>query len=820
MSQPIDRYHLLLGQDNVTGIDFIRVEKDQTTLRIFFLKPATVSPRDLLAALIPADISIRTVSKTKRSVIPVKTTAWEVIDGLDILRITTLFPGDFTWYRLMIESPEIDPYFNDVTFSFKVNCPTDFDCKAGEHECPPEPEVDFPVDYMARDFWSFRRALLDFASQRYPGWKERLEADNGIMLAEVMSAMGDEMAYYQDRIGREAYLETATQRRSVRRHTRLIDYNTDEGLGASTWLDCTVNSGPSNILAGTGVWAVRDDGTQINFEIGQGLSDILAAEKFTVNAELNSLVAYIRDEGNICLPVGCTDFFLRGHHTLALQSSVALPLDEANGKWVLLLSNPADASVPARRHMIRIIRAEDTTDPLNGEAVTHITWEQAQALPFEICLKSNPEIHGNIVPATSGKQYTRYFITGSDPDSLLLPASEKEKVERAVEREGRDGSVAFLFSLPGSEQELFSWSVDPAGDAVPQVDLVEMKIAGNILAEKPNSNWNCRRSLVGTWSSEASDRHYTLDDGTWRRVVGYQRNGIEIEHKDYASGNGITIRFGDGEFGRMPAEGTIFRVTYRLGGGAVSNVAADSIRYFDTSDPSISFISGVTNPLPATNGRDPETLEMIRKLAPYRFQTITERAVIAADYAAVAERLDWVQKAGASFRWTGSWLSAFVTPDPRDSVVLSGQERKDLTGYLDRFRQAGREVNVMNPVYADLDLEITICVDKGFYRGEVEEKVFEYLTGKKSAWHQEGYFSADRFTFGTLLDRSTLEAVIQSVPGVNAVMGIRFRRRGWFSWTDFKDTVYNPEKETIIRIENDPLFPERGTIRLIMEGGA
>ena len=79
------------------------------------------------------------------------------------------------------------------------------------------PKLDFSIDYTARDFWSFRRALLDFASQRYPQWQDRLEADVGNMSAEVLSALGDEFAYYQDRIAREAYFETATERRSLRR---------------------------------------------------------------------------------------------------------------------------------------------------------------------------------------------------------------------------------------------------------------------------------------------------------------------------------------------------------------------------------------------------------------------------------------------------------------------------------------------------------------------------------------------------------------------------------------------------------------------------
>ena len=44
------------------------------------------------------------------------------------------------------------------------------------------------------------------------------------MLAELLSAAGDELSYQQDRIAAEATSATATQRRSVIRHARLVDY--------------------------------------------------------------------------------------------------------------------------------------------------------------------------------------------------------------------------------------------------------------------------------------------------------------------------------------------------------------------------------------------------------------------------------------------------------------------------------------------------------------------------------------------------------------------------------------------------------------------
>ena len=174
------------------------------------------------------------------------------------LEVEVAEPGDFSIYRLTIDSPRIDRFFNGVEFSFKQGCPSNLDCKLRQAECPPPDLVDFPVDYLARDFTSLRSALLDFAAQRYPNWAEVIEADGGVMLAEVMAALGDEFSYIQDRFAREAYLETATQRRSLRWHTTLVDYPIHDGLSATTLLAIEASGGGTFVPAGTRVWAILE----------------------------------------------------------------------------------------------------------------------------------------------------------------------------------------------------------------------------------------------------------------------------------------------------------------------------------------------------------------------------------------------------------------------------------------------------------------------------------------------------------------------------------------------------------------------------------
>jgi hypothetical protein len=790
------------GQTKVTGIDFVFVDPSQVTLDVYFLKdPAAVAP-SLVNNLQPRQIRIESISGGESiPSVPVTAVNWQVVDGRNIARLTTAIPGDFSFYRLTIDDDRIDQFFNGIRFTFKANCPTAFDCRDRPHDCPAEPRPDYAVNYQARDWASLRRTLLDFASERYPNWRDRLEADAGVMLVELMAALGDEMAYYQDRVAREGYLETATQRRSVRRHARLVDYEMHDGLGASAWLDFQALPGQSgNVPAGT---AVRDREHRIAFEAGSGLFE--TASSFAIDSRLNELPAHIWDKSAACLPPGSTELYVRG------DLSPVLPAHPF--RWMLLRTRPIDPSVPIRKLLVRVIECAVEIDAVENVTVTRLVWEKSQATPFEMDMEALV-VRGNLVLSTAGETFTERFRIG--------PATALDDPVEAIERQGRGGSIAYLFSLPRTESRDAAFRGDPVWHgpdprrARPEIRLFEAIRSGNTWVE--GEEWNWRRSLLGVDSPLPSDRDFTFDDGTWRRVVGYRRIGQEIVHRDYATDEGVTIRFGDDEFGLQPADDTIFQVHYRLGNGRSGNIAPDTLVSFSAS--ALPFVESVTNPLAGADGVDPEPLDDVRTNAPEAFRAVTFRAVRPEDYAEAVERLSWVQRAGATFRWTGSWLTCFTTPDPRGSFRITPEERVEGEAQLERFRQAGREAYLSDPVFANIDLEIVVCVDSGFFRGDVKERVIEVLFGSHHEPRTIGFFSPDHFTFGTPLERSALEAVIQAVPGVRAVERMSLRRRGWFDWKPFVELVYEVAPNEIVRIDNLADFPERGSVRLVMEGGA
>lgn len=845
MASPPDRLSVLRGRDQeFTGVAFVRVFRppqpfppcDPFKLRIYFHTD--------VSRLVPPFTGSGAVELTHDSIVihaadgdplvprvPLRrdfplTFGFDAESCLSFLEVAVDGPNDFRNYRLRIDDPHdggdpntppfsrVDPFFNDVVFSFEIGCEDGLDCKPAPLACPEEAPADFPVDYLARDFVSLRNALLDFAAQRHPEWTLPIEADVGSMLMEIFAALGDELSYIQDRYAREAYLETATERRSLRKKARLLDYDVHDGRSATTLLVIRVGEGqggPHALNAGTPFWALNEGAPPVRFEVGLGLHD--TNPSYAVHEDWNpdALTPYWFDGTKQCLEIGATELFVEG----TLENVELLRSGLQTGDRLLLLStDPADASIPSRRHFVHVTAIDEIVDPLLGLTVTRIRWDASDALPFQID-QALLRLTFNVVPATAGERRSVRFVCHPEPtsDPTLPVAVEREgplPLELAA-GEAPERPTIFLFSLPDTDVAGLGFLGPSLRETRPEVRVVAEGVGGG--------PWGFFRSLL---EATQDDDAFTLEDGTWRRIVAFHRNGEEIVHQDYASGRGYTLRFGDGEFGARPAEGMVFDVTYRLNPGAQANVPADSITALTVPGgaPAPGFVESVTNPWPVLDGADPESAADIKLLTPEAYRAEVFFAVKPEDYGTQAERLEFVQRGHGKLRWTGSWNTVFASADPVGSFTLSDAQVAELEDWLDCVRQAGRDVIVKDPKFRVLDLAITICVEAFAYPGQVVQLVTEALLGRRGARATKGFFHPDNFTFGTPLRRSALEAVIQSVPGVRAVTSIRVRQRGQSGFSNLNQLMLEVAPDEIIRLENDPTHPERGSLRILTTGGA
>jgi hypothetical protein len=228
------------------GLDYVELgdiegPDNQQTLRVFFLgkAPAKFEQANLL---LTGGRRIRDVHITDLRVIRQKDPTLD-----DYMEVEVDKSGDFSAYTL--RAIEIDDHgkptgkpmagfdrrYSQVTFTFKVGCPSDLDCKQ-PCGCPLPLRVQPEINYLAKDYASFRQLILDRLALIMPDWKETHVPDIGITLVELLAYAGDYLSYYQDAVATEAYLGTARERISIRRHARLVDYTMHEGCNARTWM--------------------------------------------------------------------------------------------------------------------------------------------------------------------------------------------------------------------------------------------------------------------------------------------------------------------------------------------------------------------------------------------------------------------------------------------------------------------------------------------------------------------------------------------------------------------------------------------------------
>lgn len=87
---------------------------------------------------------------------------------------------------------------------------------------------------------SMLASLSDAQQPQLAGLKTRSDDDFAIALLDAWAVVADILTFYQERIANEAYLRTATERRSVLELARSIGYELRPGVAASTYLAFTI----------------------------------------------------------------------------------------------------------------------------------------------------------------------------------------------------------------------------------------------------------------------------------------------------------------------------------------------------------------------------------------------------------------------------------------------------------------------------------------------------------------------------------------------------------------------------------------------------
>jgi hypothetical protein len=764
---------------SLNGIDFIEVTSvDQKTLEVHFLHALPTGPSP--PALTKGNVQIEGGSRVRNIQVS------SVTASAEKLTVVVNARGDFSFYTLrIVSSPQdastpagFDPQLAAVEFSFKAGCPSEFDCQE-KKICPPEKRNEPEIDYLAKDYASFRRLMLDRMSAITPDWAERNAADGHVALVELLAYVGDHLSYFQDAVATEAYLGTARKRISVRRHARLLDYFMHDGANARTWLfleasaSFVVKKKVGFATKGEISKTVRPDAAVV-FET---MHDV------AISPSHNSISFHTWSDTECCLPKGATRATLKNNPPLALKAGDFVLLEEIRDP---IQGDVADVD-PSHRHVVRLTKAVPGMDLVGGVPVFEIEWAPADALPFPLCishkLREISVARGNIALADHGRSIGPEPLGSVTPGESFRPfldARDVSQVGHARDEFGRlvldanERPVPFDPTAPAAQA--MRWELR---DTLPAVELTD----------NGNEIWQPLSDLLET---EAFTRGFV----------------VEIDEMDRAQ-----LRFGDDILGRKPSGN--FTASYRVGNGRIGNVGAESIVRPVTP---ISGLDAVRNPLPAQGGCEPESMEEVRQYAPQAFR-VQERAVTEADWAEVAERDPEVQKAAARFRWTGSWITVFLTIDRPGGAEVDAKFSTRLRARLERYRIAGYDLEVRGPRFVPLDLFLFVCALPGYFASEIKKSLLAVFSNRDLPDGRRGFFHPDNFTFGQPLFLSQIYRVAMEQPGVASVEVRRFQRWGERANDEMDAGFLRPAALEIVRLDNDRNFPENGRIELDVRGG-
>ena len=268
--------------------------------------------------------------------------------------------------------------------------------------------------------------------------------------------------------------------------------------------------------------------------------------------------------------------------------------------------------------------------------------------------------------------------------------------------------------------------------------------------------------------------------------------GISTLYDDY---NKAGVFFTQ-EYGLAPSNNITVR--YLVGGGLTANTAANTITTIDNSNVSfatpindamsqyIKTTLAVTNPIPASGGRNGDQVEEIRNNAFNAYQSQL-RAVTREDYMVRALSLPSDYGSIAKVYVTQDVAKEMIAtptvetteernPLSLDMYILGYNSNKqlvtaattlkeNLVTYIDQFRMVTDAINIKDAFYINIGINFDITVRSGYNNNSVVTDCIVTL---------QNYFNTDKWNINQPIKISDVQSAILNVKGVQSVVKLEF----------------------------------------------
>lgn len=832
-----DLVRAAIGQGrSVNGLDTIAVDQSSSTVTVvlgFLADPTALNLR-------PENVVIEATDGSR----PFRVLGLTPRFGGAPLQVGASISGpvDSARYTLrLVSSPTdshppagIDPLLASGSFAFRrvaVSGPDSVDA--------PDDVVSPPaahIDYLAKDFQSLKRLMFDRMAVLRPDWQERHAADLRQVLVELLAYAADHASYYQDAVGTEAYLGTARRRISVRRHARLLDYHMHDGRNARAWVAVTVRPGLERVLlAGPSLGSASEPpqpGTQfltrldvprvVPSESDLSQATTVRLQRFESMHDLqlfsanNEIPIYTWGQRDAVLAKGATRATLVASFLRTSDgASTLVPGDLLLFEERALPACPSAAlSDPGHRQVVRLVRVtaqkdwlfEDLRQAGTPLELLEVEWAQEDALAFDLCLREVREDSGLPAPQRRRTGVARGNIALAD-HGQTLPMEKLQPLLGSATRAGYD--FAPLSQGPLTQQaqmRMAAGKLQPLDPGAPASAAMQTALT----AVHPAVSLSESAGVAATWQS---NRDLLESSGAAQEFV------VEVDDEGRAH-----LRFGDGQSGKRPS-GALY-ATYRIGNGRGGNVGAEALAHVllppartGQAQCQVADLIAIRNPLPAFGGEDPESIAEVKFKAPQAYR-VQQRAVSAADYAALLLRHPEIRQARATRRFTGSWYTMFLYVDRCAALPFDEPLRQRLLAFLEPYRLTGHNLWIEGPRFVPLELALTVTAKSTARQLDVRGAVLATLSADELAGNRRGLFHPDGLGFGQSIYLSQILSAVMATDGVASVRVRQLRRYGENDDSALANQRLEMQSLEIPRLNFRTNLPSRdGTLELLMEGG-
>ena len=591
------------------------------------------------------------------------------------------------------------------------------------------------INYISRDFNSVKEELVKFSRQYYPELADDFnDSSVGAWFIDLVSAVGDNLAYHTDRMFQETNIDSATLRSSVLNQARANGLNIPSRKSSICEIEvsCVLPTDSTDIRLPDWNYAPILQSTSVvsagehNFMLTE---DINFAEQFNSDGFSNRKITPSRDgNGNVTgYTVSKTSIAVNGITKIykkVIYSSDLEPFMEI----VLPESNVMN---------IESIIFKETSD-----------------------FGRNPEIYEYYIDAEQYRISSEAVMTYRffECDSL----ADQYRFGMEVKNEEGTNIVSDM------------WNPHLYDDYTEVV-----KESGETVTHRTT------RYYRGKWKPLTQKFITEFTDNGYMKIIFGSGNGYEdvpsgqTTYGDYIASKHINNNM----LGVLPKEGWTMYVLYRIGGGVSTNLAPRSINKISLANvdwgKNIENTDGrtrgrvltsleVTNVSTAIAGKDAPSTEEIKMLMKYN-TSCQNRAVTAKDYQ--IKLMEMPPKYGAPFRSTVVETNNKIEMDFLGVNALGQLDSalpqtlvENVIEYMSNYKQINDYIEVRSGRIYNIGLGLDVFVDKNY---NVANVISNIINSVKS------YFDVNKHEMGEDIFVGDLEKEITLLDGVVSLISLR-----------------------------------------------